>query len=914
MRTGFKPALAGSVALGALGAAALQGAAWAQQTDEAEAARAPVELIQVTGTRIERSGFSQPTPMTVIGELELSQGARPNIAQVLNDLPAFRPTVSPAVSVGNTSSGTAPVDLRGLGSARTLTLLNGRRFNGDNNLNLIPSGLVERVEVVTGGASAAYGSGAVAGVVNIILDRNLDGAMLNASTGISSRGDAARHSLSGAFGTPFSGGDGHFMFGVEYVEDRGVTERASRPYLRSAGIVRVNPGDPNDLSTILVPDVHYTNRSAGGLITTGALAGQTFNPDGTIRTFDGPDSRGVGGADGLGLYSDIYGATPFDRLNAYARMSHRVGGAEIWVDATYGRASSDYPVFPDLALGFQTVSADNAFLRPEIRAQLAAAGETSFTLGRVFNDIFLYGFDLVRENREVAAGVDGQVGRWNYSAYYSYGELESDQSVPNARIAANYARAVNAVTDGSGQIVCAVNLDPDPANRDPSCVPLNIFGSGAASPEALDYVRGVQNQRSVSSLETFGGQVQGDVIDLWAGPLTAVFGGELRWESQDSRRDELTATPGYFGLPVFGQDLAGGFDVKEGFVEIAAPLLARQDRLEIDVNAAARYSDYSFSGGIWAWKVGSTARVFEDVLLRATLSRDIRAPGVGNLFSTRTTNVGPVTDLDDPDGRAAANPNYQRVPSQVFTYSGGNPDLTPELSDTFTVGASITPSALPGFQFSVDYYSMEIQDAIVTLTGSQLTLACANGSQSACDRVERDATGTITTVFANAANIASFDTSGVDVEAVYVRSLDLFGMGGELRLRGLATYIDSFLYDTGVTQTEFVGQVGNTSAQGVPQWRGTFSAAWQTGSFGVDARVRYVGGGLFDRAQTTLVNNRISSRTYVDLGVQYRPVEGLTLYGNANNVFDVDAPLSTAGPIHYDAIGSYYTVGVRKSF
>ncbi|WP_375403601.1 TonB-dependent receptor plug domain-containing protein [uncultured Sphingomonas sp.] len=891
--------------------------------------------VTVTGSRIARAGFDQPTPTTVIGDVELRQGARANIAQVLNDQPQFRATVSPAVSVGNTSSGTAPVDLRGLGTARTLTLLNGRRFVGEGNLNLIPSGLIERVEVVTGGASAAWGSNAVAGVVNILLDTKYDGLSVGGAAGVSSRGDAARYQADAKFGTSFAGGNGRIIAGVEYVDDRGVTDRNSRRNLGSANFVRVNPTSATDLSTVLARDVNYVNRSGGGVVVGGALGGQTFNPDGTIRSFQGPNANvaavpagaslgvqlaalGVGGTDAIGLYDDVYGTSPFERVNGYARVSYDIGDATVYAEGLYGKAKSTYPFFPDLILSSQSISAANPFVRPEVRARLTAAGQANFTVGRVFNDIFLNTFDLERENREGSIGVDGNIGeRFTFNAYGSYGEVESNERVTDSRIAANYTRAVNVVTGAAGQPVCAVNADAIATNDDPACSPLNILGSGAASAASLAYVRGVQSQRVLNKLTSFGFQIQGDVFRLPGGPLAVAVGVEGRKEEQTTLRDPLTRTPGYFGFQLFAQDFGGEFSVKEGFVEVAAPVFNIEGTAKLDLNGAARYSDFSTSGGITTWKGGGTLRLFDDLLFRATRSRDIRSPGIGNLFSTRGTTIGVVADRDSA-GRAAANPNYNSTPTQVFTFSGGNPDLDQERADTLVLGASYSPGFLRGFNLSVDYYDIEIEGAITTLNGSQLTLACVNGNQAACDRVVRDTTGTITTVFANAQNIASFKTRGIDIEAAYLLQMSDVsqGMAGSLRLRALATYVDRFITNDGTSAIDRVGDVGNTVV-GVPEWRGTFSATYQTDEFGLDARVRYVDGGLFDSQPplaTTLVNNRIKSRTYLDLGAQFKVADRFTLFGNVNNVFDRDPPLVTAGTAHYDVVGTYFLAGARVNF
>lgn len=897
-------------------AAAEVEAASAKEADNGEAG----DEIVVTASRIARAGFDQPTPTTVIGEIELREGARPNIQQVLNDQPQFRQTTTPQVSNGNTSTGTAPVDLRGLGSARTLTLINGRRFVGENNLNFVPTGLVERIEVVTGGASAAWGSGAVAGVVNIILDDDLEGAKLEGQTGISSRGDGERYGLQGSYGTGFAGGAGHFMFGVEYVDDKGVLDRNSRRNLGSPAIVRVNPTSTTDLSTRLTRDVNYGNLASDGLITTGVLAGQIFNPDGTLRPFRGGVPLGaarfpaqmVGGADGVGLFDDVSASTPFDRLSAYGRVSYEIGAATIWADASYGRSTTDAPFVPDFTVAPLTIQSTNPFLSPTIRSQLAAAGQTSFTLGRVFNDVLMLNFDTVRENKEGAIGIEGEFGDsgFKYSAHYSHGEVDSDQKLENSRIAANFTRAINAVSS-NGQIVCAVNADAIATNDDPACRPINPFGRGNASPEAVDYITGTQQALSVNKLDALGAEVQGDLFSLWAGPVTVAFGAEARWEKQSSSRN-ADAVAGIFALPVFTSDLSGKFDVKEGFVEVALPLVDAEGKAKVDLNGAARYSDYSNSGGIWSWKVGGTARLFDSLLLRATRSRDIRSPSVTDLFSVLRINVAPLVDQDTA-GRSGT-PGYNPTPSTVTTFSGGNPDLQPEVSKTLTIGATFSPEFVRGLNLSVDYYDIDIGGAISTLSASNLTLACARGSQPACDRVIRNATtGTVETVFSNAQNIASFSTRGVDLELSYSMEMSDISesLPGSLRVRALATYIDRFIFDTGLTRTDTAGDVGDATANSIPKWRGTLSANYQTDAVGFDLRFRYVDGGKYNRLLTTLVNNDISSRTYVDVGARYILNDRLTVFGNVNNLFDVAPPISTAGNPHFDVIGTYFTLGVR---
>jgi outer membrane receptor protein involved in Fe transport len=892
--------------------------AFAQPAQGDDAAQTPENEIVVTGSRIDRAGFDQPTPTAVIGATELRQSSASNLQQVLNDQPQVRATVTGATTVGNTGSGTAPVDLRGLGTDRTLTLIDGRRFVGQNNLNFVPVNMVKRLEVVTGGASAAWGSGAVAGVVNIIMNDDLTGFSAGAETGISDRGDGQRYKFDGSWGTKFADGRGHFMIGAEYVEDKGLPpgSRLDRHGVRGADIAVIN-GSPT-----LSDDVNIPGRSYTGLITSGVLSGLTFNNDGTLRAYRGPDANGIGGADASNLYDDLYLSAPFKRFNAYARLSYDLGNARVWVDATYGKTKTNYYFFPDLtapgdfAGGPVTVSATNPFLSQTIRNQLAAAGETSFTMNRAYRDILNFRFKADRELKEGAIGIDGSFGggNWKYSAHYSHGEADEYSALLNSRLAVNFNNAVNAVMSG-GQIVCAINADANPNNNDPACRPLNIFGEGNASADAIDYVTGTQGGYFQNTLDSLGAKLQGDLFSLWAGPVTAAVGVEARWEKARAQLD-AGAQAGGFGLPVYVSLVEGSFNVKEAFAEVVVPLLDA-GAFKADLNGAARYSDYSTSGGIWSWKVGGTVRLFNDLLLRATRSRDIRSPSIAELFSVTSINIGPQVDQDTA-GRKGVIPGYTDTPAQVTTYSGGNVNLVPEIGSTLTIGGSYSPSFVPGLQFSVDYYDIKIDGAIIALSASDLTAACAAGSQAACNQVVRDpTTQTLVTAYSNAQNIAQFATSGFDFEASYVLPMKQIAGAGpaSLRLRALATYVKKLVSDNGLTTNDVAGDVGDGVALGLPKWRGTFSASYQDDVLGFDARVRYVGGGKFNHLlDGVLSNNDVSARVYLDLGAQYKVAENFTFYTNVSNLFDRKLPFTTTGSAHYDTLGRYYTVGARVKF
>jgi outer membrane receptor protein involved in Fe transport len=933
----FGSPIAIAVMLTYTGHAAAQIAPSAEEVDSTDQAAAVADVgeIVITGSRIEKLGFDQPTPTTVIGATELREGARSNIQQVLTDLPQVRPTTVPQNSNGNVnSSGTAPVDLRGLGNLRTLTLLNGRRFIGDNNLNFVPFNLVGRVEVVTGGASAAYGSGAVAGVVNIILNEKLEGISLGAQSGISSRGDGQRIAFDGTFGTGFADGRGRFIAGFEYVDDKGIGPggRPSRPFL-GAGAVRVNPlNTALDRRTQIVPDVNFGNTAIGGLITSGVLAGQIFNPDGTLRPFLGGtqvvatagsafNTQMMGGADGTSQYDNIYLNTPVKRATAYARASFDLGGAKIWADASYGRSESNYPFLYDPAIGAVTISVNNAYLPAAARNQMVAANQTSFTLGRYFVDAYTLGLESLRQSYEGAVGIEGSFGegRFRYSAHYSHGEMTRDEALTNARIAGRYTNAINSVLV-NGTPVCAINADANPANDDAACTPINPFGFGNVSDAAKAYTTGSQLRETRNTLDAANIQLQGDLFKLPGGMVTAVLGVEWRNETQKQTASATPVAITQFAVPVFTYGLSGSVNVKEAYGELAAPLLDIADTVKIDVNGAARYSDYSNTGEIWSWKAGGTVRLFGDLLLRGLRSRDIRSPSIDpELFTPQAINMSNLSkDFQSDD--YSSKPGYLPNPA-ITTYTGGNPNLRPEVARTLTYGATYSPSFLSGLSLSADYYDIRIDSQIATLAAPALTQACSLGNAAACSSIVRDpTTGSVTTAYINFQNLAYSLLRGYDFEASLVKPLTSLGINlpGALRVRGLVNYTLRSITNNGV-----VTNSGSTANAG--RWRGRLSVAYQSDSFGFDVRLRHIAGGLINYQDvivtnattgitTGLIDNRRDAFTYVDLGLQFRVQDRFTLFGNVNNLFNKAAPLETQQSGTYDHVGTYFTAGARVKF
>jgi iron complex outermembrane recepter protein len=886
------------------------GAAFAQSTSQDSGAADPVvaEII-VTGSRISTAGFDAPTPTTVLGETELRQAGRTDIAATLGDLPQFRATSTATSTNTVTDSGISSADLRGLGDSRTLVLVNNRRYVSGNDLQTVPYSMVKRIDVVTGGASAAYGSDAVAGVVNIILDDDKEGAEVGVQHGISTHGDGEKNLVEASFGTKFLDDRAHFMIGGDFLKDEGIMPGIRRPMIGAATFL---PGADGRIHP--VGNLREVARNEGGLINTGVLAGQTFDPDGSLRPFQYgsiiPDTPYMVGGEGYHVDQIRSVSAPIERRNVLARASYEVSdSAKVWAEVNYNWVGDERAYFPDLAISQLDFSWDNPFLSltPAQRAAVQAAGETGFTMGRAVTDVALARYKYDRELLQATIGIDGDLadGQWRYSAYYGHGKQKQDMNLLNITLGEQFANALDAVAGPGGTPVCRIALS-DPTT---ACRPLNLFGSGRADPAAIDYA--TANWRSVQTswLDTAGVSISGEPFELWNQPVSFATGIEYRKESVSVAYDENSVAEN-FNL-INGTEIDKiGHNVKEAFVEVAVPLLADVPLVKsLNFNGAARLSDYSTSGQIWSWKLGGTWDVVDDFKFRATRSRDIRAANLTELFSTPSTFFTNISDISQDPAPT----------TQVILFTGGNPNLDPEIADTVTVGAVYSPSFLPGAQISLDYYSIKIEDVITELGAQEIINSCYDqGNQAACGQIVRNGAGVMTEINATFINLAEFTSKGFDLEASYKTHLDAFGLAGQVTVRALANYVDTLTVNNGLATIEGAGYMGSQTEFLVPRWRGSLTLSYESDLVGADLRARYLDKGGYSPPDVLDVADKISSRTYVDLGLRaYLPLMSdtrLTVYGDVQNLFDRDPPLAAVNSPYFDVIGRYFTLGVRANF
>lgn len=884
--------------------------------------------IVVTASRVARSGFEAPTPTTVLGLETIERLGVPNVADAINRIPGFLPSLTPATSGASTVGvGANILNLRGTGAARTLILVNGRRHvattsGGLVDVNLIPQGLVERVEVVTGGASAAWGSDAVAGVVNFILDDNLQGFKGSAQVGISDEGDNREFRGTLAYGTEIGGGRGHLTVSGEIYDGNGIKDQADRDWGRGEWQVIGNPafapgnGQPRAL---IASGVRQANRSRGGLIVSGPLAGTEFGPGGVPEPFQrgtvDASGRFMIGGDGPNQASSLSLVSPLERQTlAFIGDYDVTDSIKAVFEGSFANVHSVNEVVEPFSFTPYTIQQDNAFLPASIRAQLAPG--SSFQLGRVNSDFGYITADTTVKTYRAVFGLEGDLGSgWTWSSYYQYGKGRYEGYLLNNVNVANLNRALDAVRNpANGQIVCRSTL-ADPTN---GCVPLNPFGEGSPSAAALAYIHGRSELFRTNRQDVVAAQIQGEPFSTWAGPVSLALGAEYRDESTKVTVDPLSQSSGY--LLGNAKAIKGDYDVKEAFGEVVVPLLKDQPFAEtLEFNGAVRFTDYSTSDTVTTWKAGLTYQPFSALRFRAARSRDIRAPNLDELYAATSVGFG---SIQDPQNNGAITPIQLRA--------GGNLDLKPEKADTTTLGVVIEPEFIPGFRASVDYYNIDIERAISRLSPQSIVNRCFQGATDLCQYITRDASGRVTEIFSTSFNIASLKTEGVDFEISYNTKLDslVSGWEGGLSARLLGTWVDRLVFSDGINAVDRAGDVGPNNG-GVPDWRLSGSLTYDRGPVAITLNGRYIAAGKYDNTLVEGVDindNSIPSRFYLDTNVEFTVVDNgqqkLQLFGVVNNLFDKDPPIAPQTDQSsfatnfslYDTVGRSFVAGVRFQY
>jgi iron complex outermembrane receptor protein len=780
-----------------------------------------INEIVVTGSRIALpAGASSPTPLTVLDSSTVQAMAIPNVGNALNQLPAFlndgEPTQTEALSPQNIGSNI--VDLRGLGADRTLVLVDGRRFvpstaTGTVDLNLIPSMLVQRTEIVTGGASAAYGSDAVAGVVNLILDNHFDGIRGQAQYGIAQAGDNRDFQTSLAGGTDILDGKGHLITGFEYEKNDGMGDYYSRNWSRNewCDVANATPGVNGMPANNILPHCHSATMTPGGLIVGGPLNGIQFSNNGTPEPFHQgilPGFLFMSGGDGYGKNPFFLGPEiepQFERYSLYAHADFNPGNdlhpfAEVSYGSVQGNdVGAQLRAFP----GTINLSIQNPYLPSSIRSAMAADGLNSITIGRAGNDIGNALGESDTSTVRMAVGAKGLLfDSWTWDGYYQFGHNEYDQYEYNDIIPSRLALATDAVVGPGGKIVCRSSLT-NPGN---GCQPLDLIGQYNFSQAAKDYVTGTSDQLNTNDQHVIAANVQGEPLELWYGPLSIAAGAEYRIDTLNGTTDPISAQNGFY---VFnGQDIDGSVRVAEGYIETEVPILKDLPFAKtLEFNGAVRETGYSLSGLVTTWKAGFVYEPNDMIRFRGTRSRDIRAPNIFELFSPVT--AGYTTVIDEKTG-------VETLPRYL---TGGDENLKPEISDTKTAGIVLTPkfASLDGLSISVDYYDIKVHNVIAEQGGQTILNNCEAGDAADCALITRDANGNVSSITDTYINLNELRTRGIDFELDYKHDLpdDL----GSITLRGLATYVHDLTTVTNSGRSA-INEAGVDGDGGVPAFPG----------------------------------------------------------------------------------------------
>ena len=906
-----------------------QGDQTAETAPEDTAAPQETSEIVVTGSRIGRSGFTTPTPVTVLNTDQLVKSSPSTLADSLRTIPALTATTGPQRASGTQGGGQAFLNLRNLGTVRTLTLLDGRRFVaasqfGTVDVNLLPAGLVQRVDVVTGGASAAYGSDAVAGVVNFVLDTKYEGLKGEVTSGISSEGDNAETRAVLTGGIALMDDRLHLIASAEYYKNKGILEGARDWARRGSNLINGPAGGP---ALISAQDVRVIG-TFGGLITNGnggtaaqnaAFRGIQFGPGGTVLPYSfGSYLTATQQIGGDGVDSELFQEInrPLERAAFFGRAEYDItDGFSVYGEASYGTTSTRYSTSVNRRQVTNpiTIRRDNAFLPQQVRTLLAAnPAVTTLTMLRYSIEGGFTDVAIDTDTDRYVGGFKGEIGGLKINGYYQHGRTKQRTDVLNNEITANFNLATDAVVNpANGQIVCRSTLT-NPGN---GCVPFNVFGQGSPSAAALAYTRGTSRTDSTFKEDVTAINVSGTAFEGWAGPISFATGFEYRKEQAELTVDALSRAGAFlFANP---QPWSGEYDVKEGYIETVVPLLRDVTLVrDLEFNGAVRYTDYSTSGGVTTWKAGLSWKPFDSLRLRGTRSRDIRAPNLSELFTSGRTNTVTVTDPFRGNVRL----------SGIFVTNSGNRELQPEKADTLTLGAVFTPSFVEGLSLSADYYDIKIKDAIGTLTGQQTLDQAFAGNQIAQSLIQRDAAGNLTGLLAFPINLAELETNGVDIEASYRVPLASFmDTDATLSLRTIVSYVGKLATTTpGSLSIDRAGEVGISAN---PHWRFNAQSDFYKGNFNVFNQVRFIGAGRYDNTRgPALVDiQNIKAQAYWDAQIGYRFTElgkGAEIYLNVSNILDTDPPYAPGDgsiPVAtntalYDTSGRLFRVGFRFSF
>lgn len=954
---------------------------------------ADVTEVIVTGSRIKQNEFDAPTPTVALPAEAIRRSGATNLTDFLRTMPALTSSQDDLQNTGSQgyigSTGLNLLNLRNLGEERTLVLVDGRRHvaqlpeTAAVDINTIPMDLIERVDIVTGGVSAVYGADAVSGVVNFVMKKDFEGLTGRVQYGGADAGGARDAFASLTGGMNFADGRGNISGAIQHT-DRGRLQARDREFLRGSNYtsMRRNPDDedddPNVPDEVPLNDIRYFDSARAGAIDLDFDTVPDVMPDGSgyeIPRFVSPFySQGGNGT----LLADYIGDLLPDAQTTVASVfgNFEVSDAvKVFGEAKFvrGKATAySQPTF-DFYL-FQ--GADNPFLPGSVASQIipGAAAEwfedpdapDGVLVSRDNFDLGVRGEEVTRDTMRFVAGVNGDIWeRYNYEVSYTYGQSEIDSLALNNRYNDRFLAAIDAVTDPlTGQATCRSNLDPSalpyggfdfpgPLSFTPGpnsgCRPLNIFGEGVADPAALAWVMLNNETRSRVTQNVFNAFLSGPVpgIELPAGEIDAVVGVEWRREGSRSEpplQDQLGQTFGNVILPT-----DGGFNVKEAFAELRVPILADLPFAEmLQVSGAVRVSDYSTVGSTTTWNTGLLWAPVRDVSFRGTVAESVRAPNIAELFSPQSQTF---EFIDDPcDSREIANgtsfraanceailsalgvdpvdyrdPNSSNIPG----LSTGNSALSEETARSYTFGAVFRPRFADGLAVSIDYYDINIKQAISTADAQDVADNCVDQpsvDNVFCDALTRESgTGAITTFVVQPENVASFRTRGIDFNVNYRLDPMRLGMDadiGTFTFSLIGSHLDRLttIPTLGAEQLNHRTTADLSSGTYAPKWTTVFDTTWEyrglTVNYGYNYFSKTTRYTLLTLAgnpdQASPANIYYDAHEVHDLSASYDFLGAYRVYAGVNNLTDERPDYSTIFPV--SPVGRFFYAGFSVSF
>jgi len=925
--------------------------AFAQQAGDGE-----LSQVVVTGSRIVRdANVESPTAVTTIDATAIEESGLINVAQVLRTLPSFGVSgiTSSNSNFQTANSGLNTLELRNLGEDRTLVLVNGRRYvsglagSSAVDFNTIPTELVERIEVITGGASAVYGSDALAGVINVILKKDFDGAAVSYQFGEADKGGDIESRYNLLLGGEFAEGRGNAVISATYSENKGTFAR-QRPNTEVDDLAGCYFGDP--CTTSVTPFFSSFSESGRFFVPS---TGQSFSVDdsGQVQPWSSA-------AFGFNRQAFRRYTIPTDRYLLSTLVNYEItSGVSAYAEAMFAqtRTESELEPFPhsnsDLNIG--GIPVDNPFVPTAIRDAVLAAGDDVVEYFRRMTEVGQRGSSATRNTYRFAFGLEGEMDNgWRWDSFMTFGRMDDAQQGGGQINVASMRNALD-VVDGDGD---ASTFDPvcrSSAARAEGCVPINIFGKGSISDAAARYVRAPTSRQQLTEQQVFGASIVGPIWSLSSGDISLALGAEYRTERAEDVPDVLTQgglNAGNAEAPTFGE-----FDVREAFAEIEVPITE-----SLSFGGAFRYSDYSTVGETESYAGRLAWSPVESVRFRFQAARAVRAPNIAELYSPGGENFAPVADpcnnvtaastgnvavncrsVASIAARIAATGSFTLTQTEIQGTGGftgrGNLLLEPETADTISVGV-VWDGDLGQYgnlTASVDYFDIKIEQAIDTVGRQAAVSFCysadpANFPNQFCSLIVRDGSGAafqlgeIREVNSGFINEGTSTTEGVDLAVSWIKDLaDL----GRVSVRANYTHLLGLGGTAFGERGDSVGTVGQSEDKvqaGVTYSLGAWTANWEW-TFLSDAKVSESSPfdynvGSYSVHDLRLVFDLGKTAAFADSGMA-----GMQIYAGANNILDEDAPIILTGvpgnttgtdtnASVYNPLGRTWYVGVRHKF